>query len=95
MNAESVIERVQGLAATPVDTEMVFLSSTSDSYVAVDAVGRRVWEGLEHPVRFGELVDAMALEFDGPRSNIEADIAVFVGEMQREGMVRVVEHPAD
>lgn len=94
MNAESVVERVPGLAATPVDTEMVFLSSTSDSYIAIDAVGRRVWEGLERPVRFGELVDSMASEFDGPRSSIEADIAVFLGEMQREGMIRVVEHPA-
>ena len=91
MNTESVIERVQDLMSTPVNEEMVFLNPASDNYVAIDAVGRRIWEVLEHPVRFGDLVDFVAAEFDGGRQQIEGDIAEFVSELQREGMVRVVE----
>lgn len=94
MKAESLIERVQGLMSTPVDAEMVFLNPASDNYVAIDAVGRRVWEVLERPVRFSDLVDFLAAEFDGLRPQIETDISAFLLELQREGMVRVVAQPA-
>lgn len=94
MNSGALIERVSGLMSTPVDTEIVFLNPASDNYVALDAVGRRVWEALERPVRFGDLVEEIAGEFDGVRSQIEGDIEAFLGELEREGMVRVVEQPA-
>ncbi|WP_375501776.1 PqqD family protein [uncultured Jatrophihabitans sp.] len=86
-----MIERVPDLMSTPVNEDMVFLNPDSDNYVAIDAIGRRIWEILEHPVRFGDLVDSLAAEFDGARAQIEDDTAAFLGELQREGMVRVVE----
>lgn len=91
MDTESVIARVPDLMSTPVNEEMVFLNPANDNYVAIDAIGRRIWEVLEHPVRFGDLVDSLVAEFDGGRQQIEGDTAVFVAELQREGMVRVVE----
>ena len=56
MDARSVVTRSEDLMSAPVDREIVFLHPTADSYVALDEIGRRVWELIESPRRIAGLV---------------------------------------
>ena len=89
IDADAIVSRNDEMMSAPVDRELVFLNPSTDSYVALDAVGRRIWDLLERPRRVEELVDVLCAEFDGPRATITADVAAFLAELDREGIVRI------
>lgn len=86
---DALITRNDALMSAPVDDDIVFLNPASDSYVALDAVGRRIWDLLASPMTFAALVDRILAEFNGERDEIAADVAAFLAELAEEGMVRV------
>jgi hypothetical protein len=91
---DSVVERNLGLMSAPVNEDLVFLNPKTNCYVAFDAVGRRVWELLENSRRASEVAADLAAEFDGPPAQMVADVQSFLDELEREGMVSVVERPS-
>jgi len=93
MNLDSIILRTEGLQSAPVDDEIVFLIPKTDSYVALDAIGRRVWDLLDQPRPVAEVVDALLQEYEGVRDDVAGDVHGFLQELEREGMVRVVDRP--
>jgi hypothetical protein len=89
MDPDAIVTRNDELMSAPVDQELVFLNEATDSYVALDEVGCRIWDLLARPHRLRELVDLLCAEFDGPRAVVMADVVAFLGELDGEGMVRV------
>jgi len=90
IEADTIVTRTEGLMSTPVDDEIVFLNPGTDSYVALDRIGRRIWELLESPQRVADLAAALAAEFDADVGVVGADVAAFLDELKRDGMVRAV-----
>ena len=90
IGAGALVTRTEGLMSAPVDDDVVFLNPSTDSYIALDRIGRRIWELLESPQRFEDLVAALAAEFDAEVSIVGADVAGFLDELKRERMVSVV-----
>jgi hypothetical protein len=88
---ESVVARNDELPSAPVDREIVFLNLPKETYVALDEIGRRIWELLERPRPVGELIDALEREFTGPPEQIAADVIAFLDELQGDGMLNVVD----
>jgi len=70
-----------------VDDDLVVLSLRSDSYLAIDRIGRRIWELLESPRRFDDLVVLLAEEFRADPAVVAADVSAFLDELEAEGMV--------
>ena len=68
IDPDAIVTRNDEMMSAPVDREIVFLDQSTDSYVALDEVGRRIWDLLERPRRLGELVDLLCAEFDGAAS---------------------------
>jgi hypothetical protein len=85
------LARNEELPSANVDREIVFLNGSMDSYVALDEIGRRIWELLESPRRVSELVAELGAQFDGPQGVIEVDVVTFLRELEHEGMVRVID----
>jgi hypothetical protein len=93
ISPDAVVTRTEGLMSAPVDDDVVFLNPSTDSYIALDRIGRRIWELLESPRRFEDLVAALAAEFDTEVSVVSADVTAFLGELEREKMVHAVSAP--
>ena len=56
--------RNSDLIGTSIDDELVMLSVERDQYYGLRGVGSRVWELIEDPHTFEELVDQVLEEFD-------------------------------
>jgi hypothetical protein len=93
IEAGVVVTRTEGLMSAPVDDDVVFLNPSTDSYIALDRIGRRIWDLLESPRRFEDLVAALAAEFDADVSVVGVDVTAFLDELEREGMVSAVRAP--
>jgi hypothetical protein len=87
------ITRNDQLMSAPVDDDLVFLNPATNSYVALDAIGRRIWDLLQQPSTLGDLISTVTATFDGDRGTIAEEVRAFVRELETEGMVRV-ETPA-
>ena len=75
----------------PLDEELVVVSLASNAYIALDDIGRRVWEHLETPIRVDALCAQLADEFEGtPAADILADVLPFLAELESEGLLNVV-----
>jgi hypothetical protein len=93
MDLYDIVERNQDVSSARVGSDVVILNLARDDYVALDEVGRRVWELLEDPCRVGDLCAQLAREFAGPAAQIEADVHGFLVELEREDLVRVTRSP--
>lgn len=83
--------RNTGLPNAPIENEIVFLNLAKDNYVALDDIGRRIWELLETPRRVDEVCRQLNQEFDAAPERIAADVLPFLEDMRKEGLVHVVE----
>jgi hypothetical protein len=84
------VRRNAELMAAPVDNELVILGLISNNYIALDEIGRRIWELLEteHPV--DDLCHLLGQEYEATPEQIAADMLPFLTELQDEGIVHVV-----
>jgi hypothetical protein len=85
------LARNEELPSANVDREVVFLNASMDSYIALDEIGRQIWELLASPRRVDDLVAELGQQFDGDQDVIEADLLTFLRELEHEGMVRVTD----
>lgn len=86
---ETRLVRTAGLMSTPVDTELVVLNLATNNYIALDEIGRRIWELLESPWCVGDLCRQLSREFEATPEQIAGDVLPFLEELAGEDMVRV------
>ncbi len=89
IDKDAIVSRNDEMMSAPVDREIVFLNRSTDSYIALDEVGRKIWDLLDRPRRIEELIGVLCSEFDGPRETIAADVVAFLQELDGEGIVRI------
>ena len=82
---------LEGLQTANVDDDIVILNMATNSYVALDDIGRRIWELIETPRRVDELCAQLTGEFNGDPAQIQSDVLSFLDEMVNEKLVRVVD----
>lgn len=91
MGLNSKIVRLQGVMSSRVDDDIVILNMARNKYVNLDSIGRRIWELIEKPVQVNELCGQLELEFSATQEEIAADVITFLAELEKDGLVRVVD----
>ncbi len=81
------IKRNNNCASAPVDNEIVFLNLLHNHYIALDEIGRRVWDLLEAPQSVEELSKKLSQEFKNTPEGIAFDLLPFLNELETEGIV--------
>jgi hypothetical protein len=87
----SRVVRLEGVMSSPVDNDIVILNMARNNYVNLDAIGRRIWELIEKPVGVDELCGKLEKEFAASKEQIAADVLPFLAELEKDGLVRVVD----
>ena len=83
------LSRTNDLLSTELDEETVLMSIDAGAYSGLAGVARRIWEKLETPTSFSELVDCLEREYAVSRETCLSDVQKFLGEIEREGLLRV------
>jgi len=85
----STVVRSDTSMTAPLDNELVVVSLSSNAYIALDDIGRRIWEMLETPLRVDTLCAQLAEEFAGAPEQITADVQSFLSELESVGLLHV------
>lgn len=82
-----LLQRSADLVAAEMDGEWVMMSVEQGRYYGVGGVGFHVWERLQLPVSFEELVQGVCAEFDVEPQRCREDLAAFLRAMLANGLV--------
>ena len=86
---EDRLSRTNGLPSTELDQETVLMSIDAGAYYGLEGAARSIWEKLEKPTSFSELVDHLEREYRVSRETCASDLQKFLAELEREGLLRV------
>jgi hypothetical protein len=83
------LSRNQKMLSTELDEETVLMSIDAGAYYGMAGPARSIWGKLETPITFSTLVDLLVEEYKITPETCAADMQGFLGEMEREGLLRV------
>ena len=86
---EERFSRTNDLLSTELDQETVLMSMDAGAYYGLEGTARSIWEKLENPTSFSELVDCLEREYRVSRETCVSDVQKFLAELEREGLLRV------
>ena len=75
--------------ACDVGDEAVILHLDEGVYYSLNGVGARVWQWLEQPRRFQELVDRVVGEFEVERERCQSDLQELMQQLLAKQLVSV------
>jgi imidazolonepropionase-like amidohydrolase len=84
---ETRIHRSESVLTAAVDKETIMMDVSSGRYVGLDDIAGVIWQRLEMPRTFGDLVDSLVEDYDAERAVIAQDVRELLKEMAAQGVV--------
>lgn len=87
IEATTLIKRNPEMVTSNIDGEIVMMSIENGEYYGLDEVGSRIWELLENPVTFEQLVNTLVEEFEVDVETCKADTLEFLNQMVEKKII--------
>ena len=84
---DTVLSRKPNLLFNVIDDEVVMLSIENSEYYGMEKVGSRIWELLEKPLSFGELVEYLMDEYDITKEKCIEDSVSFLEDLVEKKLI--------
>lgn len=94
LGPNTVLARSPDILASDMDGETVMLAISSGRYYSLDPVGSAVWEALEEPRTWADLVAHLVDHFEVGEERCRAETEDFLAEMLAEGILLIHEPAA-
>jgi len=88
-NPEDKLSRSEEMLSTELDQETVLMNIDAGAYYGLAGPAQIIWEKLKTPITFSALVDRLVEEYEIAPEVCAKDLHAFLGEMEREGLLRV------
>lgn len=82
--------RVADIVSTDMDGERVMMSLEQGAYFGLGGVGGTIWDFLGEPRSLTEIEAQVMAEYDVDAETCRADVAAFLADLERNGLVRTV-----
>ena len=77
------------IAGDLLNGEVVILNMKDDVYYGLDQVGGRIWNLIQEPITFGEIIQKLLEEFDVEDQQCSADVLGLLEDMLSKGLIVV------
>ena len=84
---ETILQRKGDLLFNEIDGEVVMLSIENSEYYGMDKVGSRIWELLEQPLIFKELVAKLMDEYEVSELQCTEDTLAFIRKLTEKKII--------
>lgn len=86
-----LVRRADGALEGTVEDQLVVLQTANGEYAGLAGTAVRIWQLIERPTTLGEVIDALAAEYDVPRSECAPDIVECLEGLRRKGLVEATD----
>ena len=70
-----------------IDGEAVLVSMETGSYYSIDNVGAAIWSHIENGLSLPQIIEAVASQYTGDQTQIEAGVNQLVAQLQAENLI--------
>jgi Coenzyme PQQ synthesis protein D (PqqD) len=83
----TLIRRTASVLTAEIDKQIVMMDIESGRYLGLDDIGSVIWQRLETPRTFGDLVDGLVADYNADRSVIADDVRKLLLDMATHDVV--------
>jgi len=85
----SIISRHNDIVFNMLDDEIVMMSIKNAEYYGLDSIGSRIWEIIEKPVSFKQLLNILVTEYDVNEEQCKTDVTVFLIALEKKNIIKI------
>lgn len=87
IHLDTRIKRNQEVLSGRIEEEIVLLDLDENSYVVINSVASRIWELIEEPVFFKDLIGILMDEYEIDEDSCKDDTIAFLSVLDKKGMI--------
>ncbi|MDR1156582.1 MAG: lasso peptide biosynthesis PqqD family chaperone [Bacteroidales bacterium] len=82
-----LLQRQPDMVFTHIDDEVVMMSIETGEYYGLNPIASRIWELLEKPQTFDQLIDRLTQEFNIDKVTCQKDVMKFLGQLMEKKLL--------
>ncbi|MBN2215132.1 MAG: lasso peptide biosynthesis PqqD family chaperone [Bacteroidales bacterium] len=86
---DTILKRKQDQLFSEIDGEVLMLSIENSEYYGMDKVGSRIWQLLEEPLSFKQLIGILMDEYEVTEEQCTKDTRKFIEQLMEKELVEV------
>lgn len=91
LSGDAILVRNPDLFGTELDDDLVMMDDANGFYYGLDSTARKIWELLEAPMKYQDLLDSLVARFEVSFEDCKRDVDVFVGDMIKHKLLTVAD----
>lgn len=95
VSERSTVTAAREQASCDFDGEAVVLDLKSEQYYGLNDVAARIWALIQRPTTVRDIRDAILAEFDVAADRLDRDLAAWLTDMAKEGLVEITNEADD
>ena len=89
INPEKSIQRKDTTLFSEIDHEIVLMSIENSEYYGLNQIGSHIWQLIEKPLSFNELISILMNEYDVTREQCMEDTLSFLETLAEKSLILV------
>jgi Coenzyme PQQ synthesis protein D (PqqD) len=89
ISLESIVGQVEGNIVSDMGGEKVMLSISNGKYYNLGEIGGVIWDAIEQPLSFRELIDTLLNEYQVDRETCEQQVQTFLEMLLKEDIIMI------
>jgi len=85
----TLVSRSSDVLATAVGEEVLMMAVDTGRYFGLDDIASDIWNRLERPCRFADLIDGLAADYAADRATIAQDVRKLLLEMAAQRILQL------
>lgn len=90
IDRNTIVVQTDQLLSSELDGETVLMNLERAAYYGLDSTAQRIWNLIARPCRVADLCELLTNQYAVEPSTCEAEVCVFLAELNKEGLIRIV-----
>jgi hypothetical protein len=89
ISLETIFGQVEGNIVSDMGGDKVMLSISNGKYYNLGEIGGVIWDAIEQPLSFRELIDTLLYEYQVDRETCEQQVQTFLKMLLKEDIIMI------
>ncbi len=91
ISLNTLIHRAEGNIEAEIDGELVMMNIETGDYYGLDVSAKRIWEIVEKPCTYKNLIEQLTEEFEVTETQCKSDVEKFLAEMAENNLIVITD----
>lgn len=84
---QDIVQRNPDLLSSQIDGEIIMMNMHDGNYYGLNEIASRIWELIEKPIVYSDLIKALLAEFDVTEEACSNDVSTFLAQLAEKKLI--------